>query len=80
VVGITANRELLAERVRSSAGLATALNPYLGYENATLVAQKSLETGRGVAELVAEMGLMQREELDKLLRPEVLTAPRHATK
>ena len=80
VVGITANRELLAERVRSSAGLATALNPYLGYENATLVAQKSLETGRSVAELVEEMGLMQREELDKVLRPEVLTAPRHLTK
>lgn len=76
VRGITANRELLAERVRTSAGLATALNPYIGYENATRVAQEALRTGRGVAELVEEMGLMSRAELDALLRPEVLTAPR----
>ncbi len=76
VVGITANRELLAERVRTSAGLATALNPYLGYENATRVAQEALRTGRGVAELVEEMGLMTRAELAEVLRPEVLTAPR----
>jgi aspartate ammonia-lyase len=76
VVGITANRELLAERVRTSAGLATALNPFLGYENATRVAQEALRTGRGVAELVEEMGLMTQAELAEVLRPEVLTAPR----
>jgi aspartate ammonia-lyase len=76
VRGITANRELLAERVRTSAGLATALNPHLGYENATHIAQEALRTGRGVAELVDEMGLMSREELERVLRPEVLTAPR----
>jgi aspartate ammonia-lyase len=76
VGGITANRELLAQRVRSSAGLATALNPYIGYENATHVAQEALRTGRPVAELVAEMGLMPKEQLDAILVPEVLTAPR----
>jgi len=76
VRGITANRELLAERVRSSASLATALNPYIGYENATRVAQAALTQGRSVTELVLEMGLMTREELDAVLRPEVLTAPR----
>lgn len=78
VAGITANRELLAERVRTSAGLATALNPFIGYENATRVAQEALRTGRGVAELVEEMGLMGREELDAVLSPAVLTAPRRA--
>ncbi|MBA3997661.1 MAG: aspartate ammonia-lyase [Candidatus Accumulibacter sp.] len=76
VKGITANRELLAERVRTSAGLATALNPYIGYENATRVAQAALKSGRPVADLVCEMGLMERAELDAVLRPEVLTAPR----
>ncbi len=76
VKGITANRELLAERVRTSAGLATALNPYIGYENATRVAQEALKSGRPVADLVCEMGLMERAELDAVLRPEVLTAPR----
>ncbi|WP_428826812.1 aspartate ammonia-lyase [Azonexus sp. IMCC34842] len=76
VRGITANRELLAERVRTSAGLATALNPYIGYENATRVAQEALRTGRGVAELVEEMGLMDRTTLAAVLAPDVLTAPR----
>lgn len=75
VVGITANRELLAERARTSAGLATALNPYIGYENATKVARESLRTGRGVAALVLEMGLLDQATLDEILRPEVLTAP-----
>jgi aspartate ammonia-lyase len=76
VRGITANRELLAERVRTSASLATALNPYIGYENATRVAQAALTQGRSVTDLVLEMGLMTREQLDAVLRPEVLTAPR----
>jgi aspartate ammonia-lyase len=76
VKGITANRELLAERVRSSAGLATALNPHIGYQNATWVAREALRSGRSVTELVLEKGLMTREELEKALRPDVLTAPR----
>jgi aspartate ammonia-lyase len=76
VVGITANRELLAERVRNSAGLATALNPYIGYENATKVAREALSTGRAVPELVLEMKLMEQAALDEALRIEALTAPR----
>jgi aspartate ammonia-lyase len=76
VAGITANRELLAERVRQSAGLATALNPYIGYENATKVAREALRTGRSVADLVLEMGLLDQATLDSILRPNVLTAPR----
>jgi aspartate ammonia-lyase len=76
VKGITANRTLLAERVQKSAGLATALNPHIGYENATKVALAALKTGRGVAELVLEMGLLDQATLDSILRPEVLTAPR----
>jgi aspartate ammonia-lyase len=75
VTGITANRELLLARLTNSAGLATALNPYIGYESATLVARESLLTGRPVNELVLEMGLLDKETLDLILRPEVLTAP-----
>ena len=75
VTGITANRDLLLMRLKNSAGLATALNPYIGYESATLVAREALRTGRPVNELVLEMGLLDRETLDRILRPEVLTAP-----
>jgi aspartate ammonia-lyase len=76
VMGITANRELLAARARTSAGLATALNPHIGYENATRVAREALASGRPVEEIVLELGLMDRETLAALLRPDVLTAPR----
>ena len=75
VAGITANRELLEARVRSSAGLATALNPYIGYENATMIAKQAIATGRGVAELVLEHGLLDETALAEILRPEVLTQP-----
>jgi aspartate ammonia-lyase len=75
VVGITANREVLAERVRTSAGLATALNPYLGYENATMIAKRALQENCSVADLVLELGLMDKETLDKILSPAVLTSP-----
>ena len=76
VRGITANRALLAERVRTSAGLATALNPHIGYENATWAAREALRSGRTVTELVLERGLMDEDALDEVLRPQVLTAPR----
>lgn len=75
---ITANREFLAARVRNSAGLATALNPYIGYENATRVAKEAIETGKGVAQIVLEQGLLTEQELNQILRPEVLTQPYRA--
>jgi aspartate ammonia-lyase len=76
VNGITANRERLRATVENSIGIVTALNPYIGYANATRVAQEALATGRGVAELVLEKKLLSKEKLDEILRPDVLTRPR----
>ncbi|MFG2819961.1 aspartate ammonia-lyase [Kitasatospora sp. NPDC048365] len=73
VAGITANREHLAAQVAQSIGLATALNPHLGYERATAIAQQALAGRRGVAELVLEQGLMPAELLAELLTPQRLT-------
>ena len=56
-------------------GLATALNPYIGYESATLVAKRALAEHRSVAELVLELGLLDPHTLERVLRPEVLTHP-----
>ena len=67
--GITANRELLRERVANSIGLVTALSPRIGYENATDVAQEALLSGRGVAEIVEYRGLLTRAQIDDLLSP-----------
>ena len=73
--GITANRAALLASVRNSIGIVTALNPYIGYANATDVAAEAHASGRGVAEIVLERGLMSKEMLDEVLRPEVLTRP-----
>ncbi len=76
VSGITANRERLRAIVDNSIGIVTALNPYIGYANATQVAQEALATGRSVSDLVLEKKLLSRERLDEILRPDVLTRPR----
>jgi len=75
VRGITANRERLLQSVENSVGLVTALNPYIGYENATSIALEAHQSGRGVAEIVLERGLLTREKLTEILRPENLTRP-----
>jgi aspartate ammonia-lyase len=76
VRGITANRERLLASVENSIGIVTALNPYIGYENATLVAKEAFASGRSVSEVVLDKGLLTRAQLDEILRPEVLTQPR----
>ncbi len=75
VKGITANRAFLRQGVERSIGIVTALNPYIGYESATLIAQEALSTGRSVTDLVLEKGLLTKDELDDILRPETLTRP-----
>lgn len=75
VSGIVANREKLEEAVSRSAGLATALNPVLGYQVATEIARAAIKTGAPVRELVKEKGLMTDEALSSLLSPEILTRP-----
>jgi aspartate ammonia-lyase len=75
VRGITANREHLRASVEQSIGIVTALNPYIGYRNATAVALEAHATGRGVYELVLEKGLMAKTQLDAVLQPDRLTRP-----
>jgi aspartate ammonia-lyase len=76
VRGITANRDRMRRSVEESVGLATALNPYLGYERATAVAREAYETGESVYSPVLAKGWLSAEQLDALLTPEVLTVPR----
>src|SRR6266700_6220469 len=76
VNGITANREHLRRGVERSIGIVTALNPYIGYANATEIAQQALLTDKSVYDLVLEKKLLTREQLDEILQPEVLTQPR----
>ena len=72
VRGITANTERLRLTVEQSIGLVTALNPHIGYASATAIAQEALATGKAVAELVLEHGLLTAAQLEELLSPERL--------
>ena len=74
--GITANKEHSRRIVQNSIGLVTALNPVLGYEVCTRLATEALASGRGVYEIVLEKNLLSKEELDNLLQPENMIAPR----
>jgi aspartate ammonia-lyase len=75
VGGITANQERLQELMDRSIGIVTALNPHIGYANATEVAQEALQSGRSISDLVLEKKLLSRERLAEILRPESLTRP-----
>lgn len=75
VKGITANTGRLRDSVTHSIGIVTALNPYIGYANATEIAKTAHETGGSVYDLVLQRGLLTREQLDTILRPETLTHP-----
>ncbi|RWR44352.1 aspartate ammonia-lyase [Sinirhodobacter ferrireducens] len=79
VRGITANREHLRAMVEQSIGLVTALNPFIGYQTATAVAQEALQTGRGVLEIVLERRLMAPEELAQVMHWDALTGAVGAT-
>jgi len=75
VKGITANPDVTRAFVENSIGLATALNPAIGYAAATEIAKEALATGRGVAELVLDRKLIPAERLEEILRPENLAHP-----
>ena len=76
VAGITANEARLADIVEHSLALVTALNPHLGYAKATEVALKAHRENKTVREAVMELGLMQSEDLDRILAPEDLAKGR----
>lgn len=79
ISGITANHEVLQQTVANSIGIVTALNPHIGYANASSVAKEAAAKGVGVGEIVLARGLLTEEQLEAILRPENLTAPHLAS-
>ncbi|WP_300489179.1 aspartate ammonia-lyase [Flavobacterium sp.] len=76
VDGITANVEHCREMVLHSIGIVTALNPYIGYKNSTKIAKEALESGKSVYNLVLEHNILSKEQLDDILNPENMLAPK----
>jgi aspartate ammonia-lyase len=77
VKGISANQTHCEDTVLNSIGLVTALNPYLGYENSTIVAKEALKTGRSVYEIVLEKKLLEKEHLDEIIQPKNMVKPKN---
>lgn len=73
--GITANEERCKDLVLNSIGLVTALNPFIGYQNATMIAKEALETNQSVYDIVLEKKLLTKEQLDEYLDPSNMTHP-----
>jgi aspartate ammonia-lyase len=76
IVGIEADRERCANLLNISIGSITALVPHIGYSNASRIAQTSLHTGSTVRDLILAEGLLSEEELDDLLSPQSMLAPK----
>jgi aspartate ammonia-lyase len=74
VAGITANQDRCRSLLESSAGIATALNPYIGYKKAAEIAKRSVRENVSVRALVLDEKLMTEEELDRILNPYALAA------
>ena len=67
VDGITANEDRMRETVEHSIGLVTALSPTIGYEQATYVAKRALQTGQSVREVVLGENIMTKEAFEAIL-------------
>ena len=70
VAGITADREKMQENLRRSLMLVTALNPYIGYENAAKVAKKAFQDGCSLREACLALGFLSAEKFDEIFHPE----------
>jgi aspartate ammonia-lyase len=75
VDGISANAEVCLAYVMNSIGIVTYLNPVIGHHNGDLVGKECARSGRGVREVVLEMGLMSAAELDETFSLENLKQP-----
>ena len=73
--GLEANEEKCREGVEKSLSMATALNPYIGYEKAAEVAKEAFKTGKTVREVCLEWNVLPPEKLDEVLNPWKMIKP-----
>lgn len=69
-VGIKANREKMHHNLHNSLMLVTALNPYIGYENAAKTAKKAFKDNITLKEACVELGFLTPERFDEVFHPE----------
>ena len=69
-VGIRANREKMHHNLHNSLMLVTALNPYIGYENAAKTAKKVFKENISLKQACVELGFLTAEKFDEVFHPE----------
>ena len=69
-VGIKANKEKMHHNLHNSLMLVTALNPYIGYENAAKTAKKAFKDNISLKEACVELGFLTSEKFDEVFHPE----------
>ena len=69
-VGIKANREKMHNNLHNSLMLVTALNPYIGYENAAKTAKKAFKENISLKEACVALGFLTAEKFDEVFHPE----------
>jgi fumarate hydratase class II len=73
--GIELNRDKIAEHLNNSLMLVTALNPYIGYDNAAKIAKNAHKRGISLRESAIELGLLTGAQFDEYMKPEEMTHP-----
>ena len=68
--GITANRDKMYHNLHNSLMLVTALNPYIGYENAAKTAKKAYHDNISLREACVSLGFLTPERFDEVFHPE----------
>jgi aspartate ammonia-lyase len=71
--GITVNEKTLARYMETTVGIVTALNPVLGYEKATELANEAYKSGKGILEVIREKKVLTEQQIAELLDPIKLT-------
>jgi len=69
-IGIKANREKMEHNLHNSLMLVTALNPYIGYENAAKTAKKAYKENISLKEACVALGFLSAERFDEVFHPE----------
>jgi aspartate ammonia-lyase len=67
IEGLKVDEERTRENFERSFGYATALNPYLGYKEVSLLVKEAYRKGVSLKELILEKRLMEKEDLEKVM-------------
>ena len=70
VSGIKANKEKMEHNLHNSLMLVTALNPYIGYENAAKTAKLAYKENISLKEACVKLGFLTAERFDEVFHPE----------